>query len=59
MSWARAPLPEPPQSISIKEREGGPDTAPSFRLTFLSHKPGTRWTGPRGQPNTQDPRARQ
>ena len=58
VSRATATLPAPPQSISVKERDGGPDTDLLFRLTFLSHNPGTRWTVPRGQPNTQDPRAR-
>ena len=48
------PLP-PPQSISVKERDGGPDTDLSFRLTFLSHKPGSRWTGPRGAAQHAEP----
>ena len=55
---ARAMVPGPPQSIDVREDDGGSDTDLSFRLTFLSDKPGTQWTGQRGQPNTQDPRAR-
>ena len=47
-----------PQSINVREEDGSPNTDWSIRLTFLSHKPGTRWTGPRGQPSTQDPWAR-
>ena len=46
---------------AIHQRQGkgrDPDTDLAFRLTFLSHKPGARWTGPRGQPNTRDPQAR-
>ena len=44
ISRTGATLPTPPKSISVKEREGDPDTYLSFRLTFLSHKPDTRWT---------------
>ena len=50
-----------PRAPAIHQRQGkdgGIDTDLSFRLTFLSDKPGTRGTGPRGQPNTQDPQAR-
>ena len=48
--------PRPSQSISVKERDGDPDTDLSFRLTFLSHKPGTRWTRPRGAAQHAGPR---
>ena len=51
-------LPHPPHSSTSKKRTG-PDTDLSIALTFLSHKPGTQQTPPRGQPNTRDPQARQ
>ena len=43
---ARDPLPAAPKAISVKEREGGPNTDLSLRLTSLSDKPDTRC--PRG-----------
>ena len=44
VSWARATLPTPLHSISVKERDGDPDTDLPFRGTSLSNEPDTRWT---------------
>ena len=43
VSRTGATTPTPPKSISVKEREGDPDTDLSFCLTSLSHKPDMRW----------------